>query len=299
MTSKSCDFIPKKNASFFCEKCDYITSNKKDFKKHVETNKHKTRSNTSLFVPKNPLTEKQFICDCGKKYKHRTSLNNHKYKCTVNTNGEYPITKELVVELIQQNKNLQLALNEQQNKVFELAKECKYVTNHTTNNQFNINFFLNEECKDALNLMEFIDSLNVEIRDLEYTANKGYVEGISNIFINALSCLNVYTRPIHCSDLKRDVLYIKDNGEWQKDDDERTKLTSAIKIVGNKNIKQICEWQKAYPDYTDPSSKQNDKYMKLLYNSMSGTTKEEVDKNHDKIIKNISKEVAINKKLII
>jgi hypothetical protein len=191
-------------------------------------------------------------------------------------------------------------LHEQHNKMYEIAKESKFITNNTTNNnnnQFNLNVFLNEQCKDALNLMDFVDSLNVKLKDLEYTATKGYAEGISNIFINALSDLNVHKRPIHCSDSKREILYIKDNGEWQKDDEENSKLTKAIKIIGNKNMKQISEWQKAYPDYNDPSSKQNDKYMKMLCNAMSGSTKEEAGKNYDKIIRNIAKEVVIDKSM--
>ena len=145
--------------------------------------------------------------------------------------------------------------------------------------------------------MDFVDSLNVKLKDLEYTATKGYAEGISNIFITALSDLNVHKRPIHCSDSKREILYIKENGEWQKDDEEKSKITKAIKIIGNKNMKQISEWQKAYPEYKDPSSKQSDKYMKMLCNAMSGSTKEEADKNYDKIIRNIAREVVIDKSL--
>jgi hypothetical protein len=160
-----------------------------------------------------------------------------------------------------------------------------------------LNVFLNETCKDAINLTDFIDSLNVKLQDLEYTAKTSYAEGISKIFINGLSSLNVHDRPIHCSDSKRDVLYIKDQDAWEKEDENKTKLTKAIKIIGNKNMKQISEWQKAYPEYNDPSSKQNDKYMKMLCNAMSGSTKEEAEKNYDKIIRNIAKEVVINKSL--
>ena len=180
--------------------------------------------------------------------------------------------------------------------MFELAKEGKNITNNTTNNNhFNLNVFLNEQCKDAINLMDFVDSLNIRLKDLEYTASVGYAEGVSKIFIKALSDLNVHKRPIHCSDSKREILYIKDDGLWQKDDEDKSKLTKAIKIVGNKSMKQISEWQKVYPEYNDPESKQNDKYMKMICNVMSGSTKEEADKNYDKVIKNIAKEVTIDK----
>ena len=302
-------FIPKNPKIFSCIDCDYFTSNKKDYGKHLETIKHKSVSNTDIKASTNSqevINSKIFNCDCGKKYKHRQSLYNHKVKCNIlngveNIDKDQPITKELVLQLIQQNQKLQEMLHDQHNKMFEIAKEGKSITNNTTNNnnnnQFNLNFFLNEECKDALNIMDFVDSLNVQLKDLEYTAKTGYAEGISNIFINGLSNLSVHKRPIHCSDSKREVLYIKDNGEWFKDDNEKSKLTKAIKIVGSKNMKQITEWQKAYPEYNDPKSKQNDKYMKMICNAMSGSTKEESEKNYDKIIRNIAREVVIDKSM--
>jgi len=298
-------FIPKNPQKYSCPECDYLTCNKKDYKKHLQTIKHNLGSNTDKNTSKNPqkIENKTYECNCGKKYKHRQSLYNHKINCNIlygveNIVKDQPITKELVLQLIQQNQKLQEMLHEQHNKMYEIAKEGKSITNNNTtnnNNQFNLNVFLNEQCKDALNLMDFVDSLNVQLKDLEYTATKGYAEGISNIFINALSDLNVHKRPIHCSDSKREILYIKDNGKWEKEDEEKSKLTKAIKIIGSKNMKKISEWQKAYPEYNDPSSKQNDKYMKMLCNAMSGSTKEEAEKNYDKIIRNIAKEVVIDK----
>ena len=290
-------FVPQK---FLCNICNYSTSNKKDYNKHLTTIKHQKLTNN----PNNPHQSPNYTCTCGNSYKHRQSLYNHRIKCNHKSenNNDQPITKELVFQLIQQNKQLQEMLHDQNHKMYEIAKEGKYVTNNTTNNtnnnnQFNLNFFLNEQCKDALNLTDFIDSLNVKIKDLEYTSINGYAEGISNIFINGLSDLNVHKRPIHCSDSKREVLYIKDNGIWQKEDAEKSKLTNAIKIIGNKNIKQISEWQKTYPEYNNPDSKQNDKYLKIVMNSMSGSTKEEADTNYEKIIRNIAKKVIINKNM--
>jgi hypothetical protein len=306
MTSTFVKIIPQK---FVCDICDYSTSNKKDYNKHLATIKHQKLTNNANNPPNNPLNNPpkspNYTCSCGNSYKHRQSLYNHRIKCnnTSENNNDQPITKELVFQLIQQNKQLQEMLYEQHHKMYEIAKEGKYVTtNNTTNtnnnNQFNLNFFLNEQCKDALNLTDFIDSLNVKIKDLEYTSINGYAEGISSIFINGLSNLNVHKRPIHCSDSKREVLYIKDNGIWQKEDSEKSKLTNAIKIIGNKNIKQITEWQKTYPEYNNPDSKQNDKYLKIVMNSMSGSTKEEADTNYEKIIRNIAKKVIINKNMI-
>ena len=233
---------------FSCEYCDFVTSNKKDFKRHIETIKHAMLTDTYIKVDKKPksISDKQYICECGLAYRHRQSLHNHRTnKCKLKNIGNdesseeqgAPITKELVLQLIQQNQKLQEMLFDQSNKMFELAKEGKSITNNTNNttnnnNHFNLNVFLNEQCKDAINLMDFVDSLNVKLKDLEYTAKTGYVEGISNIFITALSDMNVHKRPLHCSDSKREILYIKDNGVWLKDDEDRTKLTNAIKKVG-------------------------------------------------------------------
>jgi hypothetical protein len=135
------------------------------------------------------------------------------------------------------------------------------------------------------------------LKDLEETARLGYSEGVSNIFINGLNKLDVTMRPIHCSDAKRETLYIKDQDEWKKEDSSKTHITSAIKTVGKKNIQQIFEWQKKYPDYNDPDSKNNDKYLKMLCNAMCGSSDEEQTKNMDKIVKNISKEVIIDKNI--
>ena len=302
----------KHSILYECKYCDYITSRHSQYIRHLTTRKHTTKkimTNVDIILPKDSddeLTNK-YKCSCGKYYSHRQSLSVHRKKCNIlngveNIDKDQPITKELVLQLIQQNQKLQEMLHDQHNKMFEIAKEGKSITNNNTtnnnNNQFNLNFFLNEECKDALNIMDFVDSLNVQLKDLEYTAKTGYAEGISNIFINGLSNLSVHKRPIHCSDSKREVLYIKDNGEWFKDDNEKSKLTKAIKIVGSKNMKQITEWQKAYPEYNDPKSKQNDKYMKMICNAMSGSTKEESDKNYDKIIRNIAREVVIDKSML-
>jgi hypothetical protein len=287
--------VPKSSTIYYCKKCDYTTSRNSQYQRHLLTSKHKNQQLATNIVPKSSPV---LSCHCGKEFKDRSGLWRHSKKCQINeiVVKDEPITKELVIQLIQQNQNLQDLLQDQHNKIFELAKEGKYVTNNTTNtNNFNLNVFLNEQCKDAVNLMDFVDSLNVRLKDLENTARVGYAEGVSQIFITALSDLNVHKRPIHCSDSKREILYIKDDGLWQKDDEDKTKLTKAIKIIGNKNMKQIIEWQKAYPEYKDPESKQNDKYMKMICNAMSGSTKEESEKNYEKIIKNIAKEVTINK----
>ena len=193
-------FGSKNSSNFVCELCDYVTSRKSQYDRHLTTRKHKNIN--KILTNMNIITVKgstqttpnsKLKCVCGKYFSHRQSLSVHKKKCNI-LNGvediekDQPITKELVLQLIQQNQKLQEMLHDQHNKMYEIAKEGKSITNNTTNNnnQFNLNFFLNEQCKDALNIMDFVDSLNVQLKDLEYTAKSGYAEGISNIFINAL-----------------------------------------------------------------------------------------------------------------
>ena len=320
--------VPKSSDKYICKACHYKTSRYSQYERHLLTAKHKNvdnlLENVDKILTKVAETEKssekclkkkeKYLCFCGKSYIHRQSLSVHKKTCVyqqpMSEGNTQVITTELVMELIKQNKSLQDMLYEQHNKMFEIAKEGKIINtnnnnnnnnttnnNTTNNNNFNLNVFLNETCKDAINMTDFIDSLNVKLKDLEYTAKTSYAEGISKIFINGLSSLNVPDRPIHCSDSKRDIIYIKDQDAWEKDDENKTKLTRAIKLVGHKNMKQISEWQKAYPEYKDPESKQNDKYMKMICNAMCGSTKEETEKNYEKIIKNIVKEVVIDKEM--
>ena len=168
--------------------------------------------------------------------------------------------------------------------------------NNTTNNNFNLNVFLNETCKDALNLADFVSSLQVKLKDLEETAKIGYTEGVSRIFINGLNELEVNMRPIHCSDLKRETLYVKNDDKWTKEGDENKPiLKKAIKQIANENIKQISDWRKKYPDCTASDSRKNDQYLKIVSNAMAGCNKEEQDININKIVTKISKEVTIEK----
>ena len=185
--------------------------------------------------------------------------------------------------------------------MLELAKNSAGHHNNTTSNvvnnnqSFNLQFYLNETCKDAMNIMDFVSSLQVGIKDLEETGRLGFAEGISKIFINGLKQINVNDRPIHCSDSKREILYIKNNNEWKKESQDKVILTNAIKHVAHKNMKQINEWTKDHPDYKDPDSKENDRYLQIVSEAMSGVTKEETVKNYNKIIKNIAKESIIEK----
>lgn len=273
---------------FECFTCKYKTNNKKDYKKHISTLKHFRNIN-------NTINSQLIKCECGKEYKHLSSLSKHKKKCLHNNNL---LNTNTVFELVKQNQEFKELIIEQNTKMIELMKEKQLVpsiinnNNCTNNNQFNLNFFLNEKCKDALNIDDFVSSIQLQLTDLENTGQLGYVNGISKIFINGLKELDVYKRPVHCSDLKRETLYVKDDNQWTK---ESNKLKTAINQISHKNIKQISEWIEQNPSCKDITSKKNDVYLHLVNNCMIGSSEEEINNNYKKIIHNISKEVVITK----
>jgi hypothetical protein len=234
--------------------------------------------------------EKTFFCDCGKSFKTNSGLWKHRKKCSDET-IDFGITdKEIINTLVQQNEKLM--------KIIENGVVCNNTTNNTTNIQnktFNLNLFLNETCKNAMNISEFVSSIQLNIDDLEHTGRNGYIEGITNIFLKNLNNLEKHMRPLHCSDLKREILYIKENNKWEKEIDQKPILTNAIKTIANKNIKQIQNWKDIYPDCIESDSKKNNMYLKIVSNSMSGSSQEECNKNYNKIIKNIAKETVIQK----
>ena len=296
----------KNITDFVCIDCDFKCCKKGDWNRHILRPKHinnqqKIHNDTN----KDIKNIKQYICDCGNVYKFHSGLYRHKKHCfnkdDLNNENEQ---QKLIDYLLKENsefKQLMIDQNKQmieQNKnMFEVTKTIGNNNNNTTNNNnsFNLNFFLNETCKNAMNIMDFVSQLQVGIKDLEETGRLGFAEGISKIFINGLKQIDVSDRPIHCSDFKRETLYIKNNNEWSKETEDKAVLTNAIKHVAHKNIKQISEWTKYHPEYNDSDSKQNDKYLKIVSESMSGSSQEETNKNYTKIIKNIVKETIIDK----
>ena len=306
--------IEKNKSKFHCKNCDFITSNKKDYNRHLLTKKHLANqyvtnegTNGDSFTQK-PQTNS--CKNCGKVYKSRNGLWCHKKLCNSNTHdsAENPkddktIDKETILMLLQQNNEFKDLLMEQakehQRQLFELAKNGNNnsITNNITNNnnqKFNMNFFLNEQCKDALDIMDFVNSLQLSVTDLENTGNLGYVKGVSDIFLRGLRDLDVYKRPIHCSDLKREVMYIKDNDVWEKDEDNK-KVKKAIQYIGGKNFKQISEWVELNPEAKDVRSKKHDQYVKILTKCTGGADIEEDDTLFGKVITNVAKEVLIDK----
>ena len=203
--------------------------------------------------------------------------------------------EELINYLMKENSEFKQLILDQNKQMIELTKNVGNNNNNTNNNTFNLQFFLNETCKNALNIMDFVSQLQISIKDLEDTGRLGFVEGISKIFINGLKDLDINDRPVHCSDSKREILYIKDNNQWLKETEEKVILTNALKHVVHKNMKLIPEWVKEHPEYNDYYSKENDRYLKIVSEAMPGGTKEETNKNYCKIIKNIVKETTIEK----
>ena len=204
----------------------------------------------------------------------------------------------LITEQSKRNEELKDILVEQSKQMKELAEKSN-VTNITTNNtvnnnKFNLNLFLNTECKDAMNIMDFIDTLPVETRDLENMGNFGFVDGITKILLNGLRNLAITERPIHCTDTKRDSIYIKDNDSWEKDE-QNNKMKKVIKYVRHKNVKKISEWQKDNPNFSNMKSSTHNKYMNIISNTMGGATDEEDEELQNKIIKKVAPEVQVPK----
>jgi len=300
--------MPKLCSKYYCDVCDYITSKKSSFTNHTSSAKHKKSlfgNNLDLFgnqiMPK--LCSLIYPCSfCNKEFKHRSGLWKHKQKCNNKENNlktESKIketeAKHLIQYLMKENSEFKQLIIDQNKQIIEISKNSAGHHNTTNNNSFNLNLFLNETCKNAMNIMDFVNQLPVGIKELEETGRIGFSEGISKIFINGLKQIDINDRPVHCSDSKRETIYIKDNDQWSKEDEDKSLLTNAIKHVAHKNMKQIYEWTKVNPEYNDSDSRQNDKYLKIVSESMSGSTKEETNKNYTKIIKNIVKETAIDK----
>uniref|UniRef100_A0A6C0D8P2 C2H2-type domain-containing protein n=1 Tax=viral metagenome TaxID=1070528 RepID=A0A6C0D8P2_9ZZZZ len=319
---------PENIAKYVCKLCYFKCSKESDYKRHILTRKHLRLINANDGLVKKGA-DKMFACECGKIYKHMSSLCKHKKICKNAENNIENITEETIInnsdnkndfqllaELfkMQMNENHELKevmkeqtkqINEQfkenqklHQQLIEIAKEGKTTNNNCTNNNtnnFNLQFFLNEQCKDALNIMDFINQLKVQLSDLDMVGRIGYTEGISKIFIRGLKELDVFKRPVHCSDLKREVLYVKDKDAWEKDNDDKNKMKTAIKFIAAKNLKQLNEWKDENPESDDYDSKKHMEYHNIIINATGGSTSEEDDKNFNKIIKNVAKESVIDK----
>jgi hypothetical protein len=294
---------------FVCEKCDYICKQKWMWNRHITTTKHQnTYKNTDIDLHKS--AEKLYACKCGNEYSHRQSLYNHRKKCkgSVETDTiQAPVKQtesDIIVQLIKQNQEFKEMLIEQNTKMCETFSEVIKHTNNTTNNNnhinshnktFNLNVFLNEDCKDAMNITDFVNSINLQLSDLEHVGEVGYVEGISNIIIKNLKALDVTKRPVHCTDPKRETIYIKDGDVWEKDEDDNKKLRKMIRSVAFRNCKNTRLFKEKYPDCTKYDSKYSDIYNKIIIEVMGGGPKSNDIDNQNKIMRKIAKVMTIDK----
>jgi hypothetical protein len=309
-------FIPKKSLEFECVLCEYITDNKKDYSKHLLTSKHYKLTNNLQYIPKIPKNQNQkYICKCGKEYSHRQSLYTHNKKCAIQINPtseensdenvDYKMIYELFKIQLHENKELKDILLQQhkqnselQSKVLEICKNGTHnITNTNSNNKsFNLNFFLNETCKDAMNIMDFVDSVKLQLSDLENVGKIGYVEGISNIIVKNLNSLDESKRPVHCTDTKREIMYIKDENKWEKENKNKQKIRKAIKHIAHKNSKMLKEFKNKHPDCDKSDSRFSDQYNNIVIEALGGKGDNDLEKE-DKIIRNIAKEVTIDKNI--
>ena len=300
---------PKKNPKYYeCKNCAFVSSNKKDYNRHLSTAKHKMIVNDSKKTQKTPKIENNnFVCICGKVYKYDSGYYRHKKSCTFghmnymddvyenNEKNTHPETVNTMMELIKQNQEFKELIVEQNKQIVELAQKPT-TTNNTINNQkFNLNFFLNEQCKDAINMSDFLEDMTLDLEDLVETGRLGYVGGISRILVNKLQELDIYKRPLHCTDLKRETLYIRDNDEWSKEDNSKQKMNELVNKVANKNCKIMNQWTEIHPDYTEMDTPDNQEFMKLSDAILGGFGEHESKQFRDKIIRSVIKEVMVNK----
>jgi len=309
MVTKKC----QKNAEpFRCEKCNFECSKKSNYKLHLLTAKHQMITND----------KSKHVCKyCNKEYKHASGLSRHikacKYKDqepikedtkeTENVVKDYNKeieNKNLVIELIKQNQDFKELIitkdkqnQELQEKLLEVAKEGKTINNNQTNN-FNLNVFLNEDCKNALNLIDFINSLKPSIHDVESMGRLGYVDGLSSIFVNALRNMDVTERPIHCTDIKRETVYVKDKDKWELETTDKSKLKETLNRIEEKNLEMLPAWQEENPNFAMMNTRENDEYINISLNSLGSENANEKQKQTNKIIKNVLKEVTVDKNKI-
>jgi hypothetical protein len=312
MTDLTYQKMQKKTPVFFCEICAFKCSNKYNYNKHISTRKHEILTNSQKKMQKNATS--LFVCECGAEYKHKQSLYNHKKKCRnqnleskkIESNQETDnlhdiqceestktckISNDLILKLlienndikqtlIKENQELKNHIEHQSRQIDELIPRIGNNNNNTFKQKFNINMFLNDRCKDAINIDEFIKSIQISVQQLDFIKNEGIEIGISNVILDNINKLGVYKRPLHCTDTKREIIYIKDQNEWERDND-KTKIKKAIRDVSDKQYSALKEWIDENPDYQEVENKQ-DYFVKTL--SIIGENTKTID---EKVIKKL------------
>jgi len=292
---------PKNASNFHCEKCNFICFKNSDFNRHITTAKHKMMTNGDINTPKTPT------CICGKEFKYRQGLHRHKKSCIhINTYvsnqskddiyNDIKHDSSVIIELIKQNQEFKQLLVEQNQTIIQLSKKDT-TTNNTINNnnhqKFNLNFFLNDTCKDAMNMSEFIENMNVQFEDIENIGRDGYVTGMTNMILSRIKNLEVTKRPMHCTDLKRETIYIKDNNVWEKDNDN-TKLHNMIQCIAHKNYAILPAWRDKNPDCLDSDTSKFDFCIKMMTNLLGDAGEGQV-RLDNKVIRNLSKHINVDK----
>jgi hypothetical protein len=300
--------FPQISPKFYCQCCNIKTDNKKDFDKHLLTSKHKKHTEVNTLLTENSANSQnkdlQYICEgCNKEYKSRVGLWKHKNKCievkdTIDENIVIEKQNNEIQELKEFMKYLMKENSEMKNMMLEVIKNGTHnnINNVNSHNKsFNLQFFLNETCKDAMNITDFVDSIKLQLSDLENVGELGYVNGISNIIVKNLNELDVTKRPVHCTDKKRETLYVKDENKWEKDD-EKKKLRKVIKRVASKNQRLLLKFKEVHPDCGSSSSKYSDQYNTIIVESMGGSGDNDLEKE-EKIMRNVLKQIVIEKNM--
>ena len=311
------------NPQYFCESCHYTTCKKGNYDQHILTRKHITTTSGLQNIATS------IVCDCGKSFSCRQNIHRHKKKCSiVNDISESPVYQQesaphsssediqtnLILELVKQNQEFKDLLIQQstqmmeQNKtMIEVAKNSQ-INNNTINNNisnsnnnnktFNLQFFLNETCKDAMNMKDFIKSLELSLPELEKMGEVGFAEGMSRVFVNRLNNLDITKRPIHCSDVKREIIHIKDDNKWERDNANLDRLRKIIKQLTHKNILKVDDWKKANPGCTEYNSRKNDQYLRINMEAIGPVDETDEKRDFGKIIRRVAEHTAIDKKYL-
>ena len=309
----------KKLVNFICETCAFECSNKQDYTRHQMTAKHKHRTNPN---EKDQKTQRTCICDCGKEYKHRSSLCNHKKNCN-NTPRDNEVTERNIseppvvtvsddkidtlsntivmlikqnIELVKDNQEFKQLLIDQNKQMMEMAGNMGNNNNNNVNshNKFNLNVFLNEDCKNAMSLTDFVNTMNLTIEDFIQTGELGFIDGISKVMVERIHNMDLHDRPVHCTDLKRETVYVKDQDKWEKDDD-KVRLRKAVNNVAKDNRSLTSEWMEATPDVNTSGTANYENFFKYSQSALGGMGTDKNKAFEDKIMKNIMKETTIDR----
>ena len=289
---------PERANNFACDYCDFQCTKKGNWDKHLLTQKH--QRNDAELQKKSIKEPTNYECVCGKEYSHRQGLYKHKKNCTTENiiiqQTQAPIEEvktltSMVVELMKSNSELQKQMMDMCKNNNTNINSHNITNSH--NKTFNLQFFLNEQCKDAMNINDFVSSFDLQLADLESVGELGYVDGISKIIVDKLNAMDIYKRPMHCSDAKRETIYIKDEDIWTKEGPGNPKLRKAIKYISFNNMKLVYNWSNAYPESKDNKSRLNDTYIKLVLQSTGGSGP--ILESENKIMRRIAKEIVIDK----